>query len=221
MSAAIPVQDSSNLLHKIKIWPWLILIFVGLLILSPPWFVVQPSEMAGLRRLGKVVTSAPLVPGYYWKIPWVDNADTLQVSLTSFQVPDLPIYTVDNQWITVSVGISFTVPKSSVFKLLYQVGRSGNFDIDRNIRPVISESTMLVFSHHAAEKLPQEREQVVDELQTQLDSALTRIFGLNIVDVQISNITYLSAKAAMICQQLQQLNEGNNEPNSISGQPEQ
>ena len=208
MSATTSSERSPNLPQKFKIWHWLVLFILGLLILSPPWFVVQPSEMAGLRRLGNVITPNPLAPGYYWKIPWLDNADTLQVSLTSFQVNNLPIYTIDNQWISVSVGVSFTVPKSSVFKLLYHVGRSGNFDIDKNIRPVISESTMLVFSHHSAEKIPQEREQIVDELQSQLNSALTRIFGLNIVDVQIANITYLSAKAAMICQQLQQLNGG-------------
>lgn len=219
MSATAPSEHASYKPRKVKVWHWLILFILGGLILSPPLFVVQPSEMAGVRRLGKIITPTPLPPGYYWKIPWLDNADSLQVSLTTFQVNDLPIYTIDNQWISVSIGISFTVPKSSVFKLLYQVGRSGNFDIDQNIRPVISESTMLVFSHHPAERLPHEREQVVDELQTQLNAALTRIFGLNIVDVQISHITYLSARAAMICQQLQQLNGAKNQADTAPKSP--
>jgi|GEM_PF-7032189 len=191
--------------HKIKFWHALLLIAVGLLVVSPPWFVVQPSEMANVRRLGKVVHPAPLSDGWYFKAPLLDDVDILQVSLTSFQVEDLPIFTMDSQWINVSVGISFSVPEAAVLNLLYKVGRSGGFDIDENLRPVISESTMLVFSRHLAEKLPSEREQVVKELEMELSAALQRIFGLNIQDVQIININYLSERAAMLCDELKQM----------------
>lgn len=196
---------SLHWLHKIKFWHVLLLLAIGLLVSSPPWFIVQPSEMAHVRRLGKVVHPAPLPEGWYFKAPLVDDVDILQVSLTSFQVEDLPIFTMDSQWINVSVGISFSIPEAAVFNLLYKVGRSGGFDIDENIRPVISESTMLVFSRHLAEKLPEEREQVVKELEMELSAALQRIFGLNIEDVQIININYLSARAAMLCEQLKQM----------------
>lgn len=192
-------------LHKIKFWHVLLLIVFGLLVSSPPWFIVQPSEMGSIRRMGKVVHPAPLPEGWYLKAPLLDDVDILQVSLTSFQVDDLPIFTMDSQWINVSVGISFSVPEAAVFNLLYKVGRTGAFDIDENIRPVISESTMLVFSRHLAEKLPEEREQVVKELEMELTAALQRIFGLNIQDVQIANINYLSARAAMLCEQLKQI----------------
>lgn len=210
------IQTSENAfrwLGKIKGWHVLGLMVGGLIIGSPPWFIVEPSEMAGIRRLGKVITQAPLSEGLHFKAPFLDEADIMQVSLTAFQVDDLPIFTVDNQWINVSVGISFTVPEISVFKLLYQVGRSGNFDIDRNLRPVISESTTLVFSRHPAEKLTQEREQIVKELETELAAALQRVFGLAIEDVQIANIHYLSERAAVLCEQLKQLeNPGNPAP---------
>lgn len=197
-------------LRNVKRWHLSVLIMTGLLALSPPWFIVQPSEMAGVRRLGQVVTPSPLAPGYYFKLPWLDKNDNLQVSLTAFQVNDLPIFTVDRQWINVSVGISFTVPESSVLNLLYKVGRSGNFDIDQNIRPVISESVMLVFSRHPAEKLTEERAEIVKELEIALSTSLQRVFGLNIQDVQITKILYLSARAAMLCEQLKQINSGQN-----------
>lgn len=193
---------------KITTWQVLGLAVIGLLFASPAWFIVQPSEMAAVRRLGKVITKTPLDAGFYFKAPFLDTVDVLQVSLTAFQVDDLPIFTVDNQWINVSVGISFTVPEAAVLKLLYDVGRSGGFDIDHNLRPVISESTLLVFSRHPAEKLAEEREQVVKELEIELTAALQRVFGLAIEDVQIANIKYLSAKAALLCEQLKQLNGG-------------
>lgn len=202
------VQTSENPFRrfgKIRFWHVLGLLVVGALLVSPPWFIVQPSEMANLRRLGKVVHPAPLPEGWYFKTPFVDDVDILQVSLTGFQVEDLPIYTMDSQWINVSVGISFSVPEAAVLNLLYKVGRSGGFDIDQNLRPVISESTMLVFSRHLAEKLPSEREQVVKELEMELSAALQRIFGLHIQDVQIININYLSERAAMLCDELKQM----------------
>jgi regulator of protease activity HflC (stomatin/prohibitin superfamily) len=168
------VQTSHNpfrWVSKIKFWHVLVLVVGGLVLGSPPWFIVQPSEMANVRRLGKVVHPAPLAEGWYVKAPFLDDVDIIQVSLTSFQVEDLPIFTMDSQWINVSVGVSFTIPEAAVLNLLYKVGRSGGFDIDQNIRPVISESAMLVFSRHLAEKLPEEREQVVKELETDLSAA--------------------------------------------------
>lgn len=205
MSTVQDLNPAVHWRHKIKFWHALLLIAVGLLVVSPPWFVVQPSEMANVRRLGKVVHPVPLSDGWYFKAPLLDDVDILQVSLTSFQVEDLPIFTMDSQWINVSVGISFSVPEAAVLNLLYKVGRSGGFDIDQNLRPVISESTMLVFSRHLAEKLPSEREQVVKELEMELSAALQRIFGLNIQDVQIININYLSERAAMLCDELKQM----------------
>lgn len=205
MSMVQPSNLPPHWWQKIKLWHVLLLVVAGLLASSPPWFVVQPSEMGSLRRMGKVVHPAPLAEGWYFKTPLVDDVDILQVSLTGFQVDDLPIFTMDSQWINVSVGISFSVPEAAVFNLLYKVGRTGGFDIDENIRPVISESTMLVFSRHLAEKLPEEREQVVKELEMELSAALQRIFGLKIEDVQIVNINYLSARAAMLCEQLKQM----------------
>ncbi|OAI11023.1 hypothetical protein A1359_15100 [Methylomonas lenta] len=210
MSTSPFTQHTSRWPRNIKLWHLLLLIATVLLIISPPWFIVQPSEMAGVRRLGRVITPSPLAEGFYFKLPLLDINDNLQVSLTAFQVNDLPIFTVDQQWINVSVGISFTVPESSVLKLLYMVGRSGNFDIDQSLRPVICESVMLVFSHHPAETLTENRAEIVKELEIALSATLQRVFGLDVHDVQITNILYLSARAALLCDQLKSLNERQN-----------
>lgn len=202
------VQTSENpfrRIGKIRFWHVLGLLVVGVLLASPPWFIVQPSEMANVRRLGKILHPAPLPDGWYFKVPWLDEVDILQVSLTGFQVNDLPIFTMDNQWINVSVGISFSVPEAAVLNLLYKIGRSGDFDIGQNLRPVLSESAMLVFSRHLAEKLPSEREQLVKELETELSATLQRVFGLTVEDVQIININYLSERAAQLCNELKQM----------------
>jgi len=41
--------------------------------------------MAGVRRLGQVITAKPLGPGLHYKLPFIDKVDRLQVSLDTFQ----------------------------------------------------------------------------------------------------------------------------------------
>lgn len=52
------------------------------------YYVVQPTEMAGVRRFGVITSPAPIGPGLHWKLP-VDRVDRVQVSLTQFQAGDL------------------------------------------------------------------------------------------------------------------------------------
>jgi regulator of protease activity HflC (stomatin/prohibitin superfamily) len=64
--------------------------------LSDSYFIVQPTEMAGVRRLGTVRTAEPLTPGFYFKAPFIDKVDTLQVSIDTLRIDNLRVYTVDN-----------------------------------------------------------------------------------------------------------------------------
>ena len=54
------------------------------------YYVVQPTEMAGVRRFGVVPSPAPIGPGLHWKLP-VDHIGHLQGSLTQFQAGDLSV----------------------------------------------------------------------------------------------------------------------------------
>jgi hypothetical protein len=92
-------------------------------------YTVQPTEMAGVRRLGTVVTHEPVGPGLHFKLPFVDVVDTIQTSLDMLQMNNLTVYTIDNQAVSVGVGLSYHIPPSAVMHLLYGVGRSGNIDI--------------------------------------------------------------------------------------------
>src|SRR3990172_1032806 len=97
--------------HKgLIIFGIIVLIFI---LLSPPFTIVEPSEMAGIRRFGKVITKEPLEPGLHFKIPIIDKADTIQVSLSVLSVDNLTVYTIDNQWVKISIGLSYKVPSDS------------------------------------------------------------------------------------------------------------
>src|SRR5215475_2872146 len=121
---------------------WVVLAVILLYVINDSYFVVQPTEMAGVRRLGTVQTKEPLGPGFYFKAPFIDKVDTLQVSIDTFRIDNLRVYTIDNQSVQISVGVTYRIPHDAVFKLLYDVGRSGVFDIHRNIEQIIADRTL-------------------------------------------------------------------------------
>lgn len=169
---------------------WLGLVAIILLLLSPPFFVVQPTDMAGVRRLGRVVSDKPLESGLHFKLPYLDTVDRLQVSLDVFKVDDLTVYTIDNQWVKVSISLSFKIPPEAVLKMLYQIGRSGNFDIASNLRPVIADRALRVFAKRNTLKISEEREVIATEIQQSITEKLKEIFGVSVVDLQIAKIEY-------------------------------
>jgi modulator of FtsH protease HflC len=180
------------------------------------FYTVQPTEMAGVRRLGTVVTSEPVGPGLHFKLPWIDTVDTIQTSLDTFQMNDLTVYTIDNQAVTVGVGLSYHTPASAVLHLLYGVGRSGNFDIAENIRPVLADRVLRVFSTQNTVGISANREQIATQIRKQVSDALGTIFGLEITDLQLSSITYSPSFQASVEAAVQAKNDAIKAENTVS-----
>ncbi|MBS1225523.1 MAG: hypothetical protein H6R24_2201 [Proteobacteria bacterium] len=167
-----------------------LVVLAALLLLWLSLFVVEPTEMAGVRRFGTVTTAEPLGPGIYLKLPLVDRVDRLQVSLDILRVADLTMYTVDNQWVKISVGMTYRIPAAAVFRLLYQVGRSGSFGIRENVEPIIADRAMRVFARRNTIKISEEREVIANEIRQAVTTRLAELFGLDVVDLQIAKIEY-------------------------------
>ena len=81
----------------------------GVLVASS-FVIVDPTEMAGKRLLGRVVVDQPLGPGLHFKLPFVEEIDKLQTSLETYKLDRLTVNTVDNQPITVAVGLTYRIP---------------------------------------------------------------------------------------------------------------
>jgi modulator of FtsH protease HflC len=180
------------------------------------FYTVQPTEMAGVRRLGTVVSETPVGPGMHMKWPWIDTVDTIQTSLETFQLDDLTVYTIDNQAVTVGVGISYRVPAVAVMKLLYGVGRSGNVDIAENIRPVLADRILRVFSTENTVSISANREQIVGELRKEVADALGTIFGLVITDLQLSSVSYSPSFRASVEAAVQAKNDAIRAENTVA-----
>ena len=146
--------------------------------------------MAGVRRLGVVTSATPIGPGLHFKAPLIDHVDRLQISLTTFEVNDLNVYTIDNQPVRIGIGLNYRVPPDAVFKLLYGVGASGNVDIDANLRPIIADRTLRTFARRNTVNISAEREAIAAEIRHSIQDAVRQAFGVDIVDVQLSRIDY-------------------------------
>ena len=180
------------------------------------FYTVQPTEMAGVRRLGTVVTTEPIGPGLHFKLPWIDTVDTIQTSLDTFQMNNLTVYTVDNQAVSVGVGVSFHIPPSAVIHLLYGVGRPGNIDIAENIRPVLADRVLRVFSTQNTVGISANRQQIADQIRKEVSTALGDIFGLEITDLQLSSITYSPSFQASVEAAVQAKNDSIRAENTVA-----
>ena len=162
----------------------------ALVVLRDSFYVVQPTELAGVRRFGTVQTTTPVGPGFHWKLPFVDQADRLQVSLDTFRLDDLTVYTIDNQSVQIGLGFSYRIPADAVFRLLYRVGGAGSVDIQSNVRPVAADRALRVFARRNTVKISEEREAIVVEMRESIREALRDLFGIEVVDVQLASLKY-------------------------------
>jgi len=177
---------------------WIIAAALAIYVLSDSYFVVQPTQMAGVRRLGTILTKEPLLPGFYFKAPFIDQVDALQVSIDSLRIESLRVYTIDNQSVQISVGVTYRIPRDAVFKLLYEVGRSGNFDIHHNIEQIIADRTLRLFSKRNTVKISEEREQIASDVRVVVSQSVRDLFGVDIIDLQIPSIKYSDTFVASV-----------------------
>ena len=161
-------------------------------------YSVQPTEMAGVRRFGVVTTAMPIGPGLHAKAPFIDTVDHLQVSLTTFQATDLSVYTIDNQPVRIGIGLIYRVPTDAVFKLLYNVGRTGDVDIDGNLRPIVADRALRVFARRNTTSISAEREAIATEIRRSIQDAVQQAFGIEIIDLQLSRIEYSPSFTASV-----------------------
>ena len=162
------------------------------------YFVVEPTEMAGVRRLGRVVTATPLGPGLHFKLPLIDQVDRLQVSLDTFKLDRLTVNTIDNQPIAVTVGLTYRIPPRAVLPLLYEVGRAGNFDITENFQRIVADRTAKIFAQQNTTRISENRDQIVNALKSLLSNDLGTLYHIEVVDFQIAGILYSDSFRASV-----------------------
>jgi len=162
-------------------------------IANSTWFRVRQNEVAYVTRFGKVVNSqaGPLQPGLHFKLPLVDEADTISVSTDTIKMPAMKAFTRDTQEVTLQVSLTYNVPPSSAYHLLYEVGRAGNIDIAHNLESVANDRVRSIVSRRDVTELAGEgREKIMDEIKAVIATELKRLFKVEVQDVQIPALDF-------------------------------
>ena len=192
------------------------LVLAVLIALAGSFYTVQPTEMAGVRRFGTVLTPVPVQPGLHFKLPLVDEVDKIQTSLTALRMDNMTVYTVDNQSVGIGVGLTYRVPEDAVLQLLYRTGRTGSLDINTTMQPIIADRVMRVFSTQNTVNISIDRAQIAIAVRREVSQALRSIFGIEVTDLQISSISYSPTFEQSVEQAVQAKNDAIRAQNTVA-----
>jgi modulator of FtsH protease HflC len=156
-------------------------------------FRVRQNEVAYVTRFGQVVNpqAGPLAPGLHFKLPFVDEADTVSTSTDTVSMPEMKVFTRDTQEVMLQLSLTYNVPPASAYHLLYEIGRSGNIDITHNLEAVSNDRVRSIVSRRDVTDLAGEgRERIMDEIKSVVAAELKRLFKVDVQDVQIPALDF-------------------------------
>ena len=169
--------------------PYVLAVFVLLLVINGCWFKVDQTERGNVRRFGVARYSKPLSPGFHFKFPLVDVVDKVQVSLKTLHIPPFDVTTIDNQKVTLDENFNFTIPDDKVYHVMYEIGRSGNSDIDSQVIPVVKDRSARIFSGQNMANINANRQEIQAKIEREVQEAVRELFGIEPHSLQISGIT--------------------------------
>ena len=156
-------------------------------------FRVPQTEVAYVTRFGKVVnpSAGPIGPGLHMKLPLIDSVDMLSISTDTLVLPEMVAFTKDTQQITMRLGLTYRIPETAAYHLLYEVGKTGNVDIVHNIQSIAQDRARAVIGKHDVQQVGGgEREQILNEIKAVVSTDLARLFRIEISDVQIPTLAF-------------------------------
>ena len=168
---------------------WLAIILLVFIIANGLWYKVDQTERANVRRFGVAQYSKPVQPGLHFKLPFVDTVDKIQVSLKTLHVPPFDVTTIDNQKITLDENFNYTIPDDKVYHVMYEIGRSGNSDIDNQVIPVVKDRTGRIFSAQNMTTVNANRQAIQAEIEKSVSQSVEDLFGIQPHSLQIAGIT--------------------------------
>ena len=179
-----------RLLTPRRIGVALLALFVFLL-LNGSMFRVDQTELANVRRFGTVLhpRADPLGPGLHFKLPFVDTADRMRVTLETLHVPPFDVLTVDNQKVTIEENFNYTISKDQFYHVMYEVGRPGNTGIDDQVIPVVKDRTARIFATQNMVTVNANREAIQEQIEKNVTIAVESLFGISAHSLQIAAIT--------------------------------
>jgi regulator of protease activity HflC (stomatin/prohibitin superfamily) len=158
--------------------------FFVLSIFFGSFYIVQPNEVAMIRRLGTVIPGI-VHQGIHLKIPFIDTVDPLPISIQRFSFNKTIFFSSDNQTIELALSVTYRIPESAVPTLLYGMGRAGSADIAANLQPIISQRLREVVGRQNIQSFNQGMDKFTQDVRAAILSGVGD--WVQIIDVQIAD----------------------------------
>ncbi len=178
------------------------LIVIALLVIGGVFVQIGPGQRGVLMTFG-AVHEGVLDPGLHLKLPFVQSVARMDVQVQNSQAAETAA-SLDLQNVSTTVATNWHILPADAEWVYQHIGGESDL-VGKIIRPAISNSVKAVTAHYNAEDLIIHRDQVRNEIQTQITSELQPyrvvVDSVNITDFHFSDEFAQAIERKQIAQQ--------------------
>ncbi len=167
---------------------WGALFLVLLYLLNGTWYKIDQTERGNVRRFGVALYTKPVQPGFHYKLPLVETVDRIRVSLTTLHIPQFNVTTVDNQKVAIDENFNYTIPEDKVYHIMYEIGRSGDADLESQVVPVVKDRTARILAGQNMVTINANRPAIQADIEKFVFQSVEELFGIQPHSLQIAGI---------------------------------
>lgn len=179
------IEFATNTLKKMWFF-WILVLFLWLIVLPSSYFTVDASQSAVKVVLWKVQNNF-YTNGLFFKIPFITKIIKYDIRNTKVEI-DVFASSKDLQEIKTTVAVNYNLKKEDVGKIYTNLWKKD--EVSSNvIEPTIQEVVKSVFAWFNAEDLVKKRNELSDQIKTNLWTKLQE-YNINLLDTNIINFKF-------------------------------
>lgn len=187
---------------KVKIIVGVCVALLLIVAISIASITIVPTGHKGVTLNMGAVTGAVMNEGINFKIPFVQNAEIIDVRVKKYESKDNSSASKDLQTIKSSIAVNYRVNQDHVADLYQKIGMSYESTV---INPAISECIKSVTSRYTAEELITKRTEVSEEmkkfLQKKLSEKYILVDSFNIINFDFTDAFNTAIEEKQIAEQ--------------------
>ena len=180
----------------------LAIIVIAFLVIGGVFVQIGPGQRGVLMTFG-AVHDGVLDPGLHLKLPFVQSVARMDVQVQNSQAAETSA-SLDLQNVSTTVATNWHILPADAEWVYQHIGNESDL-VDKIIRPAISNSVKAVTAHYNAEDLIIHRDQVRDQIQTQITAELQPyrvvVDSVNITDFHFSDEFAQAIERKQVAQQ--------------------
>lgn len=165
-------------------------LFVGWMASS---FTVEQKEVAIVTHFGAFEKVAGA--GLHFRNPFTESYELFHVSTQQLEVEHSEVYTADNQGVNVTMLVQYDVPEADAKNLFEHFP-----NYQQRMYSLANDRMKEAFGHRQVADIPSSRAAIEDEIRKKVSEDATRLYGLSVSEIQITELKYSETFLAAVDQ---------------------